>query len=92
MDVLARLAGPPRPTGLARLLYKLYVFSSLRLHDSAQLAGPARFAEIPAIATGLARLAGTKKRPICPCNRILPELSRQSGLKNHTRTVLMLQM
>ena len=46
MDVLAQLIGLPRLTGLARLLYKLYVFSTLRLHDSARLAGPARFGEI----------------------------------------------
>ena len=63
MDVLARLVLPPRLTGLARLLNKLYVFSSLRLHDSARLAGPARFDEIPALATGPARLAGTKNAP-----------------------------
>ena len=46
MDVLARLTWLPRLTGLARLLYKLYVFSILQLHESARLTGPARFGEI----------------------------------------------
>ena len=55
MDVLVRLTGLSRLTGLARLLYKTYVFSNLRLHGSARQAGPARFDEIPALTTGLAR-------------------------------------
>ena len=60
MDVLAWLTGLSRLTGLARFLYKTYVFSNLRLHGSARQAGPARFDEIPVLTTGLARLAGLK--------------------------------
>ena len=60
MDVLARLTGLPRLTGLARLLYKLYVFSILQLHESARLTGPARFGEISFFSTGLARFSGLK--------------------------------
>ena len=47
MDVLARLTELSRLTGLARLLYKTYVFSNLRLHGSARQAGPARFERDP---------------------------------------------
>ncbi len=60
MDILARLAGLARFTGIARLHYKLYVFSTLRLHDSARLGGLARFAGISLFASGLARFAGMK--------------------------------
>ena len=60
MNILARPAGLARFTGIARLHYKLYVFSTLRLHDSARLGGLGRFAGISLFASGLARFAGMK--------------------------------